>query len=378
MENKYFMFTGYPEMINGNYLQTGLNIIEEHKYFSFKGFIVFDAKNIPKHHFAYYLREVILPKTLPGFKIEKSGKQFHTNMVFLSNIYELYNPKTLEMLSSLGFDPGDKSIDYWIQYYGSLNMDHDKNNTLHQYYLRKKLETENIIIPKYNDNTNVVNNDSNLTLDTDNGDATMSKENYKNYVNSLNLKNDSEKKEDFKTSLLVAIDSDNINSALELIKKHKFYNIAMVCAVKKNYLKLIKYLLINKYCSLNDVIIMALENSCIEIFNYLKKFIDMKPFLNLAILNDHVDIVMEILEKTRNPCKPFLLAAENGKFEIVSNIYEIWSSCFRESDINVALTLVKQRITCLVSDSEMNIDIEQELNMIDLLENIKLTIANNS
>ncbi|AGC02331.1 ankyrin repeat protein [Acanthamoeba polyphaga moumouvirus] len=371
MNNKYFMFTGYPEMINGNYLQSGLNIIEEHRYFSFKGFIVFDAKNIPKYHFAYYLREVVLPKTLPGFKIEKSGKQFHTNMVFLSNIYELYDPKTMEMLHSLGFDPGDKSLNEWSQYYGSLYLSHDKKDTLHKYYLKKKGEVEKLIIPKYNNNISSV--DNNFVLDTNNRDATMSKKDYKKYLDSMDVNS---LKEEFKIYLSGAIDSDHINVAIELIKKYGFNSLVIICAVNKNYLKLIKYLLINKYCSLNEVIIISLENSQMDIFNYLKKFIpDLRPYLNLAILNNNVDIVMEILEQTGDYHKSFLLAAENCKFEIVSSIFERWLPHFCNSDIDLALTLIKQRISSLVSDSEMNIDVEQELNMIDLLENIKLIIS---
>ncbi|QGR54306.1 hypothetical protein [Moumouvirus maliensis] len=107
---------------------------------------------------------------------------------------------------------------------------------------------------------------------------------------------------EFKKYLVDAIRIDNINSAIELIKKHKYYNVALDTSIKENYIMLVKYLIINKYCSIDDAIIISLENLQMEIFSYLKKFVtDLKPLLNVVILNNNADSIIQIMEKIQDP-----------------------------------------------------------------------------
>uniref|UniRef100_A0A6G6ADK3 Ankyrin repeat-containing protein n=1 Tax=Borely moumouvirus TaxID=2712067 RepID=A0A6G6ADK3_9VIRU len=108
--------------------------------------------------------------------------------------------------------------------------------------------------------------------------------------------------QEFKKYLFDAIQMDNINSAIELIKKHKYYNVSLDISIKENYIMLVKYLIINKYCSIDEAVIISLENSQMEIFNYLKKFvINLKPLLGAAILNNSADSIIQIMDKIKDP-----------------------------------------------------------------------------
>ncbi|AGC02333.1 ankyrin repeat protein [Acanthamoeba polyphaga moumouvirus] len=92
--------------------------------------------------------------------------------------------------------------------------------------------------------------------------------------------------------------------------------------------------------------------------------------LEVAAFYGHSEIVKELLISGRNPIKALHKAAEGGHFETISTILDIRANAIEEIDIDLAITLVKQRINSRINDRHIN-NVEEEFNIIDLLESFK-------
>lgn len=100
---KYYKITNEKELHNGYQYTDGLNILKEPFAETGScvagGFYFTTAANLHKfEHYGCNIREILLPKDNPAFKIVKDGDKFRSNMVILGEKYSILDPDTYAVL----------------------------------------------------------------------------------------------------------------------------------------------------------------------------------------------------------------------------------------------------------------------------------------
>ncbi|AGF84915.1 repeat protein [Moumouvirus goulette] len=161
----------------------------------------------------------------------------------------------------------------------------------------------------------------------------------------------------------------------EYKKQIDLFNIIKL-SIENDKINILKYLISiqpNNHTdiNINDAILLSLQKGYLDIYHYLKyKNTNPDACLEEAVFYGHCEIVKELLISGRDPIKALNKAAENGNFDMTSLILDCRGLSIEENDINLAITLVKQRIISQVNKGDNN-NVEEELNIIELLESFK-------
>uniref|UniRef100_A0A6G6ADN5 Ankyrin repeat-containing protein n=1 Tax=Borely moumouvirus TaxID=2712067 RepID=A0A6G6ADN5_9VIRU len=377
MNTEYYIVTSYDEFSVCN---VGKTYQKKDREF----FYVYEAKNFPLYHYGNYVWRVRLPvdnfifeekeqngvskisKSTEIYKYKKvyTSKIKKVNMVILEEIYYLLDPQTFVMLQTKGLDLINKTPEEWAdsnKKYFSTYL----SNKIYAYYFFKKNITDNFvkesylemnideaikIIPQLIDDFNI------RTLDY--------------IIYNFDL---------FVEILLETIRKDSIGVLEYLINKYKtgidISNIINL-SVENNNVATLKYILTTQSICGNEInidenILLCLQKGHFNIYHYLKyKCTNPDQCLETAALNGHSEIVKELLISGRDPIKALRKAAEGGSFETISVIIDVCGSRIEDIDVDLAITLVKQRIIFKVNN-EVNSNVEQEMNIIELLESLK-------
>ncbi|QGR54307.1 ankyrin repeat-containing protein [Moumouvirus maliensis] len=374
MNTEYYIITPYDKF-------SVCNIGKTYQKKEGEFFYVYEAKNFPLYHYGNYVWRVRLPVDNFLFKekefngISKSyGLKIYTqkvkqvNMVILEEIYYLLDPQTFVMLQSKGLDLTNKTPEEWAdsnkKYFPTL-----LSNTIYAYYFFKKNISSNSVEVKLNDrclNINIEGAIEIIPKFIDHFDI----EALDYIIYKFDL---------FVEVLVQTINTDSIGVLEYLINKYKtgidLSNIVNL-AVENNNVGTLKYLLsYQATCGIklnvDENIILSLQKGHFDIYHYLKyTCTNPDQCLEMAAFNGHSEIVKELLINGRDPIKALRKAAEGGNFETVSVIFDICSSRIEDLDIDLAITLVKQRII-FKANNDVNSNVEQELNIIEFLESFK-------
>ncbi|AVL95182.1 ankyrin repeat protein [Moumouvirus australiensis] len=342
---------------------------------------VYEAKNFPLYHYGNYVWRVRLPVDNFLFKekefngISKSyglkvyaQKVKQVNMVILEEIYYLLDPQTFVMLQTKGLDLINKTPEEWAdsnkKYFPTL-----LSNTIYAYYFFKKNISSNSVEVKLNDRCSNINIEEIIKIipgliddfDIQTLDC---------IIYNFDL---------FVEILVQTIEKDCTRVLEYLMSRYKTgidINNIVNLAVENNKVGTLKYLLSNQAScdiklNIDENIILSLQKGHFDIYHYLKyKCTNPDLCLETAALNGHSEIVKELLINGRDPIKALRKAAEGGNFETISVIFDICGSRIENIDIDLAITLVKQRII-FKANNDVNSNVEQELNIIEFLESFK-------
>ncbi|AAV50556.1 putative ankyrin repeat protein [Acanthamoeba castellanii mimivirus] len=346
--NQLFMITGCPEQYHHKSLKTGLNILTKKSFDKYGGFILFEAKNIPPYYFGHYLRMVSLPSDRPDLIVYESKQSCRSNMVILGEIFLLSTQHTFIMLNDFGLDI--KSISAqdrgkWYECIAGSNSDAIKGHFLFQKTC------------KASDEPNII-------------DVDDSNKKYKPEINHLDESNIL-KRAELLTTVTQSLSTGDAKMAGVIINKNDILDDILTLIIKSGNVSAFKTL-INIIGLSNDQIFKIIESSFSHNQTKIYEFLESRYpqlYLESSIINGRTDIVDNLVKKGSNPIVVLHKAAECAQFDIIWNLSE--NSLINQNDIDIAMTIVKQRIHDILFYSD-NPDVEKEQDILELLENIKL------
>ncbi|AQN68680.1 ankyrin repeat protein [Saudi moumouvirus] len=325
-------------------------------------FTVFQAKDLPTY-FGHYIWSVTLPTDSPLFKQEEVYGSIKVNMIMLNDIYYLLDPNTFIMLQSKGLNLKDKTPKEWCDNYRKYITSCQFNTIYAHYYYKKNYTPKNV--PEYL-RMDIEGAIKNIPQIIDEFEIKL----VDYIINEYDL---------FVEVLVTSIKKGSVEMFKYLLNEYEkeidFLNVINL-SVENNNVQMLKYLIsiqpINYTgISINDTILMSLQKGYLDIYHYLK-YMSTNPdqCLETAAFYGRSEIVKELLISGRNPIKALHKAAEGGHFETISVVLDNRGRCIEEIDIDLAITLVKQRINSRINNGQNN-NVEEEFNIIDLLESFK-------
>ncbi|QTF49194.1 putative ankyrin repeat protein [Acanthamoeba polyphaga mimivirus] len=354
LPERLFIITVYRGVFGTKLISQGLNCFSKQEFNRQKGFIVLDAKNIIKNCYGYFIHSVILPTSHPEFILEDRHTYYYTNMVIIDKTYELSDPETFRILGKYGLD---------LTVYSAEQR-------------AKNYETSRPMnVLKSTSNHHMPSCDFSYVDSTYNRTSTTSVWTTKNIPLTIDTK---------VNNIHQFIQKDEFKSAQKLLEDDIVFKKVVDTAIKSNNQKTIKYLIDQNQFDIDEAIKLALEENKLDIFNILRLFnFDKVRCLATASILGYLEIVDKMMENDFEKINGDLVnivlrnAAEGGKIDIVWYVSEKFIEFVTKIDIEVAETIVKQRIQHICTFSDDNdIDISVEQDMLELFENMKMIVVN--
>ncbi|AKI80018.1 putative ankyrin repeat protein [Acanthamoeba polyphaga mimivirus] len=363
LPDRLFIITVYRGVFGTKLISQGLNCISKQEFNRYKGFIVIDAKNIIKDCYGYFIHSVILPTSHPEFILENRDTYYYTNMVIIDKTYELSDPETFRILGKYGLDLTVYSAEIRAKNYETSKLVDALKSTSNHHMPPCNFS---YICPSYDNSHGSTTSD--WTSTTSRWTAKKAQETLDIKVNHIHQ----------------FIQNGDFESAQKLFGGNNVLQKVIDTAIKSNNQKTIKYLIDQHQFNIDEAIKLALEENKLDIFHMLRLFnFDKIRCLETASVLGHLEIVDKMLENDFEKINGDLVnivlrnAAEGGKFDIVWYISEKFIDLVTKIDIEVAETIVKQRIQHICTFSDDNdIDISGEQDMLELFENMKMIVIN--